>query len=138
MINVKAKLEEGWIQCRVLLEMIGKPKEHIEKSIKEVIENIKKDEEMIVVDEKIAEIKKKDMEGKEDGLIKDMWATFAEMDILFKDLTKITYFSFEYMPSSIEISEPQELKMRAIELSEFFNDLQARLHEVNMIAKQLK
>ena len=42
------------------------------------------------------------------------------------------------MPSSIEVVEPAELKLDEIELSAFLNDLQIKLHGVDMLAKQLK
>jgi len=42
------------------------------------------------------------------------------------------------MPSSIEVVKPEHLVMTNPELSNFLNDLQARLHNVDMIVKQLK
>ena len=37
MVNIKEKLEKGWLHCRVVIEVIGKPKEHIEKAIQESV-----------------------------------------------------------------------------------------------------
>lgn len=137
MVKLKQLIEEGWIQCRIVLEIVGKPKEHVEKTIKEVVEKIKKEKGMKVLDAHIADIQKKETGAKEEGMIKEMWATFAEIEIIFKDLIRMTYFCFEYMPASIEILEPQKMALQAINLSEFFNDLQLRLHQVTMVAKQL-
>lgn len=138
MKEIKQRLEEGWIQCRIVLEIVGKPKEHVEKTMKGIVEKIKKEKEILVADEHLAEVRQQETGAKEEGMLKDMWATFAELEILFKDMVRITYFCFEYMPSSIEILEPQTLNIKAIDLSEFFNDLQAKLHELNIAAKQLK
>ncbi len=137
MVKLGQLIEEGWIQCRIVLEIVGKPKEHVEKTMKGVIEKVKKEKDMKVLDAHIADVKKRETGAKEEGMIKEMWATFAEVEIIFKDLIKITYFCFEYMPASIEILEPQSLKLKAIGLSEYFNDLQLRLHQVTMVAKQL-
>jgi len=138
MASTKQKIEEGWIQARVVLEVVGKPKEHVEKTIKEIVRKVKKEKDLEILDEHIAEIKKQKSGAEGEGVIKELWATFAEMEILFKSLTTITYFSFEYMPSSIEIVEPQSITIPAINLSEFFNDLQLRLHQVDMVIKQLQ
>lgn len=138
MASTKQKIEDGWIQARVVLEVVGKPKEHVEKTITEIVEKVKKEKDLEILDEHIAEIKKQESGAEGKGVIKELWATFAEMEILFKSLTTITYFSFEYMPSSIEIIEPQSITIPAINLSEFFNDLQLRLHQVDMVVKQLQ
>ena len=53
-------------------------------------------------------------------------------------LTHIIDFCFEYMPSLIEIIEPHELKISSLDVSSFLNDLQAKLHGVDMLVKQLK
>lgn len=138
MKEIKQKIGEGWIYCRVLIEIVGKPKEHVEKSIKTMVEKIKKEEGIKVMDEHVAEAEKREMATKEKDVIPEMWATFAEMEMLFDDLTTITYFCFEYMPSSIEVLEPQKLAFEALNFSSFLNNLQGRLHEVDLLTKQMK
>lgn len=138
MVNIKQKLEQGWIHFRTVIEILGKPKEHVEKTIKIYIEKIKKEKDLIIIEEHLAEIKKQETGAQEKGLLKELWSTFAELEILAKNPLTITYFCFDYMPSSIEIIEPQNLTFTASEASGFFNDLQARLHQLDMIAKQMK
>lgn len=138
MATLRQKLEEGWIQSRIVLEIIGKPKEHVEETMKGYIEKIKKEKDLHVLKVDINEVQKQETGAQGDQMVKEMWATFAEVEILFKDLSKITYFCFEYMPSSIEIIEPQNVQASGNVLTGFFSDLQMRLHEVDMIAKQQK
>ena len=61
----------------------------------------------------------------------------SDMEILFKDPKTMTYFCFDYMPSLIEVLAPEKLILNTGEMSDFFNDLQARLHQVDMIVKQV-
>ena len=42
------------------------------------------------------------------------------------------------MPSSIEIIKPEEFRVPGSEMAGFLNDLQGRLHNVDMLTKQLK
>ena len=55
-----------------------------------------------------------------------------------EELVNLTHFGFEFMPAMIEILEPQELKIGQMEFSEYLSDLQLKLHQVDMVAKQVK
>jgi hypothetical protein len=63
---------------------------------------------------------------------------FVELEALAKDTSELVFFCFDYMPSSIEIIEPEELKYKKGDFSAFLNDLQARLHNIDMALKQYK
>jgi len=120
---------ETVVTFRTVLEVLGKPKEHVEQALKGYIEKLKKDDKFEILKEDYAEMKKQESE---------LWATFAELEMKAKSIKEVTDFCFDYMPSIIEIVDPKELKIGEQELSEFFNDLQARLHQVDMVAKNLK
>jgi hypothetical protein len=95
------------------------------------IEHIKKNPNLDLLRDDVAEAK----EVKEDD--QGLWATFVELEILIKDIPTLIGFCFDYMPSSIEIIEPKELKLKDVELSNIMNDLQAKLHKLDMAVKQL-
>lgn len=120
--------EKKYIRCRVILEMLGKPKEHIENTLKSYVQKIKEDSSLMVVKEDFADSQEQD----------SMWSTFVELEIVFKDIKKLLPFCFDYMPSSVEIIKPKDILILNHELSDFLNDLQAKLHNVDMIAKQLR
>ncbi len=120
------------IRCRTVLEILGAPKEHVEKTIKLLVEKIKENSEITVLNEKYADIN----EVKEQE--KSMFSTFVELELILKGITTLTYFCFNFMPSSIDIEKPKETILKNTELSNIFNDLQAKLHEVDMVAKKLR
>ena len=128
MVEAEKQGEHAHIRCRTIIEVLGKPKEYVEDAIKEYIEHIKQDSELVILNEDYSEIKE---QGK-------LWGKFAELDLVVKGTKKLIGFCFEYMPSSIEVVKPEHLVMTNPELSNFLNDLQARLHNVDMIVKQLK
>ncbi|MAF99311.1 MAG: hypothetical protein CMH61_01745 [Nanoarchaeota archaeon] len=117
------------ITIRAIIELVGKPKEHIERTIKEYVDKIQETKEYEVLKVDFSEIQKQD--GTE------FWATFAELE-LTSDMQNLTTFCFDYMPAVIEILSPEKMTINDSQISEFFNDLQARLHEVNLVAKQMK
>lgn len=116
------------IRCRTIIEVLGKPKEYVENSLKEYIGHIKEDSELVVLSEEYSEAKE---QGK-------LWSNFVELDLVIKGTQKLIAFCFDYMPSSLEVLKPEQLIMENPELSNFLNDLQARLHSVDMVVKQLK
>ena len=118
------------IHFRAVIEVLGKPKEHVDSALKGYIQKLKEDTHYAVLKEELADLKKHEEN--------DLWMVFAELEIKTASLTHIIDFCFEYMPSLIEIIEPHELKISSLDVSSFLNDLQAKLHGVDMLAKQLK
>ena len=128
MIEAEKQGEHAHVRCRTIIEVLGKPKEHVEDALKQYIEHIKEDSELVVLNEDYSE-------AKEQG---NLWSKFVELDLVIKGTKKLISFCFEYMPSSLEILKPEHLIMSNTELSNFLNDLQARLHNVDMVVKQQK
>lgn len=125
---VREKLEKGWIHGRVIVEMLGAPKDYIEKTLKLYVDKMRKDPDLYIIDADFKKPKKQ----------KDMFHAFTELDMMFKDAAQIVFFCFDYMPSSIEIIEPQRFIYKAIDFAAFFNDFLARLHRMDMLVKNMK
>ena len=130
MTDTKEKLEQGYIQCRTIIEMLGKPKEHVDETLKKYIEHIKNSIDIEILKQDFAEVK----ESKEN---KGFWASFVELELLVKNFPTLIGFCFDFMPSSIEIIAPTELKLKETQLSNIMNDLQGKLHKLDMMVKQL-
>ncbi len=126
--EIKAKINEGFIRVNVLFEVIGSPKEHVEGALKNYLENIKLTTNVIVL--------KEDLEEAED-LGNGLWSTFAEVDMMLKGLEKLTWLCFNYSPASVEIIDPPEFKFKEKQLSNWLNDLLAKLHEIGALSKQV-
>ncbi len=116
------------IKARVVIEMLGAPKEHIQETLRLYIEKLKKEEKKITV---------YNVEYEEPKEVNTLFSVFAELDLGFHDLPTMTYFCFDYMPSSIEVYEPTELVYSANDFTDYLNDLQARLHKFDMLIKNL-
>src|SRR3989338_3755462 len=126
--EIRTKIDEGWIRSIVIIEMVGKPKEHVEETLRSYMSTIKEDKDLAVLKEDYAETVEKE----------DLFSTFVELDLLTVDLPKLMYFCFDWMPSSIEIIEPEAFRFEANDVTDFLNDLQARLHNVDMSLKSIK
>ena len=120
--------EKTHIRCKVIIEILGKPKEHVEKTLRMYVDKIKDDSDLIILNSEFSEAVEKEK----------LWATFVELDMIIKGIPKLIAFCFDYMPSSIEISKPEEFVMRKSSVEDLINDLQARLHDVDMTIKRQK
>lgn len=127
--EIKEKIDEGWVHSIVIFEMIGQPKDHVEKTLSLYMDNIRKDDNIISLKEDHEETIELD-----DG----MFSLAIEAEYLVLGLEKLTWFAFNFMPASIEIKGPKELTFRDKDLTSWFNDLLAKLHEVNTIHTSLK
>ena len=115
---------------RAVVEVLGKPREHVDSTLRGYIQKLKENSRYQVVKEEIAELKQHEES--------ELWMAFVELEIKTAGVAEIIDFCFDYMPSLIEITEPEELKLDSLTVSSFLNDLQAKLHSVDMLAKQMK
>ena len=125
--KLKEKLGEGYILTRIIVEVVGKPKEHVENSLKLAIKKIKEQKNIILREGDLYKAKEKD----------GLWSTFSELELLFKDIKSLVGFCFDYVPSSVEILEPKGLKFDTNELSDLINDFLAKLHFIGISLKKL-
>jgi len=116
---------ERKIEARAIIEMLGAPKEHIEKTLKAYVEGLRKEGKKITAEE-YAEA---EPSGK-------FFSTFAEIEIEFNDAEEVLSFCFDNMPSSIEIMNPEKLTFESNLLTGFLNDLLAKIHQVDSVLKE--
>jgi len=115
------------IIARCIIEMVGSPKEYLDTTMKKFVEKIGKESGMKLLNSRIAEVVES---GK-------LFSTFSELEIDFSSIDRLVAFCIDSMPSSVEILEPAELILGRDNLSNFFNDLQGKLHAVDMDLKLL-
>lgn len=129
--KIREKIEEGWLHTRIVLEILGKPKEHVEKTLRDYVKKIKETEKAFMVTNEFFS------EPKEQGEAGELFSIFAELEMLVKNPESLAWFCFDYMPSSVEIIEPEVLQYKVRDFSSLINDLLARLHDVDMQYKNL-
>jgi hypothetical protein len=128
---ISEKNEKEWpnkVKAIVIIELMGAPETHIKNTMELYLERIKQNEKMIVENEDISDIEKKD----------SFFLQFGELTITFKSVKNLIEFCFDYMPSSVEIIEPEKITYNANDLSSILNDLQAKLHQLDMVVKNLR
>ena len=120
--------EKGHLAARCIVEVLGKPQKHVEDTLKSVVTALGKHEGMHLTKSKISPTKQ----------VEGLWSGFIEIEAFFETFESLSLFCFGYMPSSVEILEPEELMLRNSSVSGLLNDLLAGLHNLDMELKNLK
>lgn len=121
------RIQEGQLLVRTIIEMLGAPKEHIEKTMKDYVEKLKEDHDLEIVSV---------FYSKPEPQKEKLFSLYAELEVWMKDVEKLMAFCFDSLPSSIEILEPGEFKFKSNKFSGMINDLQAKIHKLDAHLKR--
>lgn len=120
------------IVAKIIIEMMGAPKEHIEKTMKDVIAELEKRQEVKILKKDFAEA-----QNVKDEKLKKFWSTFVEVDLETESIENLVGICFDFMPSSIEILEPNEFKLSSRNVDDVMNDLLGNLHKFSMAVRNM-
>lgn len=115
------------MRIHAIIEIAGFPKEHVEATMKEVVEKIKSEADIELLKADVAEAEEKEK----------IWSTFTELELRINNLQTLSYFCFNYMPSTIDILRPEKFDIEAEKITELLNDLLAKLHQYEDATKRL-
>jgi hypothetical protein len=121
------KLDEGQVHTRFIIEMLGAPKEHIEKTLRDYVKKLGEDNEIDIIKTSYSNAKPQDK----------FFSIFVELEAWMQDISKVIAFCFDSLPSSVEILNPQEFMLKSADFSGLLNDLQAKIHDYDFKLKDL-
>jgi len=116
------------VSAVMILDIIGRPPEHLVKSLEKIIEEMGK--------EKGVTLKSKQI--KEPTLMKDQkdfYTTFAEIEVEVDEILYLAILMFKYMPAHIEIISPELIALSNNGFNDILNELTRRLHGYDEIAR---
>ena len=116
------------VNAIMILDVIGKPPEHLVESLEKIIENMGKEQGVILKSKQI----------KEPTLMKeqkDFYTTFAEVEIEVDEILYLAILMFKYMPAHIEIISPELIALSNNGFNDILNELIRRLHSYDEIAR---
>jgi len=124
-------LETKGMRAIFILEIIGRPPEHLTETLNKIIGQIDEEKGIKVVEKKIKE--PIEMEKQ-----KGFYTTFAEVEIEVEEVLQIVMLMFKYMPANIEIIEPELISLTNNGWSDILSELTRRLHGYDEIARVLQ
>ena len=127
----ESSLETKGIKATLILEIIGRPPEHLVKALEELIKQIDEEKKVSVKSKKINEpILMKDS--------KDFYTTFAEVDIEVEDILNLAIVLFKYMPAHVEVVSPELIALTNNGWTDILSELTRRLHGYDEVARTIQ
>lgn len=118
----------GKIQARLIIEILGRPEEHVKSALVGLIEKLSKEKGVKLLEKTINNPRKLEES-------KDLFTAFADVLVEFDSLPAYMSVLFSYMPSNIEIIHPETLEIKNLDLSEMGNVILQRLHHYDSLVK---
>lgn len=125
------ELETKGIRAMLILEIIGRPPEHLTKTLEELIKKIDEEKGSVVKAKTIKEpVLMKDQ--------KDFYTSFAEIEVEVEEIANLAILMFKYMPAHIEILSPELIALTNNGWSDILSELTRRLHGYDEVARVLR
>ncbi len=127
------KMSSDDVKMRVvmILDIIGRPANHLTETLEKIINDLGNEKKVNVLSKDIKEpILMKDQ--------KELYTTFAEVEIEVKEIPYLSKLMFRYMPANIEIVSPEILMVSNDRINEILNDLIIKLHRYDEVARVMQ
>jgi hypothetical protein len=119
------------IRVMLVIEVLGRPVEEVTNMLEKLIKQIDEEPGVNVKDKKINEpVLLKDQ--------KDIFTSFAEVEVEVEEVRHIAVLMFKYMPAHIEILSPELIALTNNGWNDIFNELTRRLHGYDEIARVIQ
>tara|TARA_Y100000034_G_scaffold136902_1_gene216843 strand:+ start:252 stop:695 length:444 start_codon:yes stop_codon:yes gene_type:complete len=119
------------IRVMMIVEVLGRPPKHLEKTLNEIIDKIDNEKGVSVKSKKINKPR----------LVKDQknfYTNFAEIEVEIEEILSLAILLFKYMPSHIEIIHPELIALTNNGWNDILNELTRRLHGYDEIARVIQ
>ena len=121
---------EKKISAVMIVEALGKPKEHLVETLESVAKDIGEEEDIILTHKKVHEPKEIE---KQPGL----FSNFVELEVESTKPMALAALMFKYMPSHTEIIEPEKMTFSNHEYSDMLSEISRRLHKVDEVVRMM-
>lgn len=119
------------INAMMIIEVMGRPKEHLIEVLKKMADDVDKEKNISVVEKKFAEPTL--VKGKE-----DLFTSFVELEVQTNNTMDLFILMFKYSPAHVEILEPENITLSNHDLTDALNEVTRRLHKYDEIARVIQ
>ena len=120
--------ETKGISVVMIVEVIGRPPEHLTETLNEIVKEIDQEKGVKVINKKINEPTL--MKNQ-----KDFYMNFVEIEMEIEEILQLAILLFKYMPAHVEIISPELIVLTNNGWNDVLNELTRRLHGYDEIAR---
>jgi hypothetical protein len=122
------------VKAVMIVEIMGRPAEHVREKIEEHMGFLDKRKEINVISKEFSDPAVV-APAKEGDKPTDLFTCFSEVEFECETLKEVGDVVFDFMPSSIEIIEPAQVHFESHDATDLLNNLTGRIHRYDEIAK---
>ena len=120
------RLKEGWIKSTMIIEVLAVKESAAESALQSHVEKMSKEDNTLITETRYHETKEIDNPMPK---IEKAYSKIVDVDVLTKDFDNLVRIVLYYAPSSIEIVEPEKIKMDMGEAQGILNTLSEVIHK---------
>ncbi len=118
------------IYSTIILEILGRPPEHLVETLEEIIKKINEEKGVKVINKKVNEPIKIEEN-------KEFYSTFAEVELEVESILYLAMVVFKYMPANVEVISPENIVLTNNGWTEILSELTRRLHGYEELARMI-
>ncbi|MBU2612811.1 MAG: hypothetical protein KKB62_03765 [Nanoarchaeota archaeon] len=125
------KSEEKNLTAMMIIEVLGRPEEHLTTVLEDLSKQVEAEPGVKSFNKKL----------NKPTLIKDqkdLFTGFVEIEMEIENPAVLAALMFKYMPSHVEVIEPEHFVFKNVEFNELLNELTRRLHRYEELVKVLQ
>lgn len=116
------------IRAIMVLEIIGKPAEHLVETLNGIIKELSEEKGVSVKEQKVNEpVPMKERE--------EFFTTFAEIEFEVEGALELAALMFKYMPAHVEVLSPESINLTNNSYGDILSELTRRLHKYDEVAR---
>ena len=120
----------------MIVEMAGRPPEHLKQMMEKHVGVLRQFKDIKVHSIAVGDPREiEPPEGQKIPKDKIIFTTFAEIDFETQTLARLTQVMFDFMPSSVEVTDPANLTINSNEATDLLNNISGRLHRYDELAR---
>ena len=119
------------ITAMMIIEVLGRPEEHLTKVLEDLSNQVE-------AEPGVKSAKKKLNKPTLVKDQKDLFTGFVEIEMEIESPMTLAALMFKYMPSHVEVIEPENFVFKNVEFNELLNELTRRLHRYEELVKVLQ
>lgn len=116
------------ININMILEILGRPPENVENALKLLVEKMQKEKGVEILSHTLhPPVKVKESEN--------LYTSFVEINAELESIDLLFGLIFSYMPSNIELNNPEKIELTNNGFNDLANKIVSRLHEYEALTK---
>ena len=118
------------MKVQVILEVMGRPPENVTEALNKLVEKLGNDKSIRILEENTHPPKAIPDSN-------DLHTAFSDLTLEIDTIEKYFAILFAYMPSHIEVIEPENLEFSNFDLNDLASKLVQRLHSYDAVTKRM-